>query len=133
MADKVAFELVSPERLLISDEVDMVVVPGSEGDFGVLAGHAPLITSMRPGVIEVHGEGSEITRIFVAGGFAEVTNERCTVLAEEAVPVADLKRADLEQRIRNAEEDLEDADTDEARHHAEATIALLKEMLKAVS
>ena len=80
MADnKVAFELVSPERLVVSMPVDMVVVPGGEGDFGVLPGHAPLIASVRPGVIEIY-DGREVSdRIFVAGGFAEVTRERCTV------------------------------------------------------
>src|SRR3546814_18203914 len=80
---KVAFELVSPERLLLSEEVDMVVVPGEEGDFGVLVRHAPLISTLRPGVIKVHNGGSVTEQIFVAGGFAEVTPSRCTVLAEE--------------------------------------------------
>ena len=133
MADKVAFELVSPERLLVSANVDMVVVPGEEGDFGVLPGHAPLITSVRPGVIEVHNEGQEVERIFVASGFAEVSRDTCSVLAEDATPVAELDRATLEQRIQNAREDLEDAETDDARHRAEATIALLQEMLTAVA
>ena len=111
----------------------MVVVPGGEGDFGVLAGHAPVISSVRPGVVEVHDEGSETERIFVTGGFAEVTAEGLTVLAEDAVPVAEMDRKDLEQRLRNAQEDLEDAETDEATHKAQAAIALLTEMLKAVA
>src|SRR5260370_16678619 len=90
MAEKVQFELVSPEKLLLSEAVDMVVVPGTEGNFGVLAGHSLLISTVRPGVIDVY-EGSEISeRIFVSGGFAEVTAERCTVLADEAVPLASL-------------------------------------------
>lgn len=133
MADKIALELVSPERLLMSAEADMVIVPGSEGDFGVLAGHAPVISSVRPGVIEVHDEGKDPERIFITGGFAEVTPELLTVLAEDAVPVAEMDRADLEQRLKNAQEDLEDAETDDATHAAEATIALLTEMLKAVN
>lgn len=133
MADKVTFELVSPERLLVSAEVDMVVVPGGEGDFGVLPGHAPLVSTVRPGVIEVHDEGKEPERIFVTSGFAEVSAKSCTVLAEEAVPVSELDRAGLEQRIRDAREDLEDAESDEARHDAEARIALLSEMLTALS
>ena len=133
MADKLAFELVSPERLLVSAEADMVVVPGGEGDFGVLAGHAPVISSVRPGVIETHGEDGETGRIFVTGGFAEVTAEGLTVLAEDAVPVAEMDRGDLEQRLKNAREDLEDAKTDEAAHKAQATIALLTEMLKAAA
>ena len=80
------FELVTPERLLISEPVEMVVVPGTEGNFGVLPGHALLISTIRPGTIEVY-EGRTVTRrIFVVGGIAEVTPERCTVLADEAVP-----------------------------------------------
>lgn len=132
MAEKVAFELVSPERLLFSAEVDMVVVPGTEGDFGVLPGHAPLISSVRPGVIRIHDQGQESDRIFIKGGFAEVTPEGCTVLAEEAVPLSELDRAGLEQRIEDAGEDLEDAQTDEARHKAQATVALLREILEAL-
>ncbi len=103
MADKVQFELVSPEKLLLSEAVDMVVVPGSEGNFGVLAGHSLLISTVRPGVIDVY-EGSEISeRIFVSGGFAEVTAERCTVLADEAVPLASLDAATIEANQRALE------------------------------
>jgi F-type H+-transporting ATPase subunit epsilon len=103
MAERLQFELVSPERLLLSEPVEMVVVPGGEGYFGVLVGHAPLISTVQPGVIEVH-EGKEITeRIFVAGGFAEVTPERCTVLADEAVPVSSLDATAVEADIRTLE------------------------------
>jgi F-type H+-transporting ATPase subunit epsilon len=104
MADQVQFELVSPERLLVSRPVEMVVVPGVEGDFGVLPGHAPLISEVRPGVISVFEGGKVEERIFVAGGFAEVTAERCTVLAEQALPIAEIDRgaveADLRRRAR---------------------------------
>ena len=101
MADpkRIVFELVSPERLLLSRPVDMVVVPGTEGLFGVLAGHSPLISTLKPGVIEVHEDGQVIDRIFVAGGFAEVVPERCVVLAELATPVAELDRAQVTERI----------------------------------
>jgi F-type H+-transporting ATPase subunit epsilon len=103
MADKVQFELVSPEKLLLSEAVDMVVVPGSEGNFGVLAGHSLLISTVRPGVIDVY-EGSEISeRIFVSGGFAEVTAQRCTVLADEAVPLSSLDAAAVEAELRTIE------------------------------
>jgi len=103
MADKVQFELVSPEKLLLSEAVDMVVVPGSEGNFGVLAGHSLFISTVRPGVIDVY-EGSEISeRIFVSGGFAEVTAERCTVLADEAVPLSSLDVAAVEAELRTIE------------------------------
>ena len=98
MADKLQFELVSPEKLLLSEPVGMVVVPGTEGNFGVLPGHALLISTVRPGVLDVYAdEPNAVTeRIFVAGGFAEVTPERCTVLADEAVPIASLERGDLD-------------------------------------
>src|SRR5665213_2956541 len=100
MADKVQFELVSPEKLLLSEAVDMVVVPGSEGNFGVLPGHSLLISTVRPGVIDVY-EGNQISeRIFVSGGFAEVTPERCTVLADEAMPLSSLDRGALEAEAR---------------------------------
>jgi F-type H+-transporting ATPase subunit epsilon len=103
MAEKVQFELVSPEKLLLSEAVDMVVVPGTEGNFGVLAGHSLLISTVRPGVIDVY-EGSEISeRIFVSGGFAEVTAERCTVLADEAVPLSSLDAATIESELRTLE------------------------------
>ena len=103
MAEKFQFELVSPERLLLSEPVDIVVVPGGDGNFGVLAGHSLLISTVRPGVIDVY-EGQAVTqRIFVAGGFAEVTPERCTVLADEAVPVEDLEVAGVEMELRDLE------------------------------
>src|SRR5262245_16984332 len=93
------FDLVSPERLLMSAEVEQVDVPGSEGDFGVFAGHAPVITTLKPGVVSVRAAGKGEERIFVRGGFAEVTLDRLTVLAEEAVPVAELDAVTLDQRI----------------------------------
>jgi F-type H+-transporting ATPase subunit epsilon len=103
MADKVQFELVSPEKLLLSEAVDMVVVPGSEGNFGVLPGHSLLISTVRPGVIDVY-EGNQISeRIFVSGGFAEVTPERCTVLADEAMPLSALDAAVVEEEMRAIE------------------------------
>ena len=131
MADKITFELVSPERLLLSVEADQITVPGTEGDFGVLAGHAPLISSLRPGVIEVEGAEDWDDRIFGAGGVAEVAADRLTVLAEEAVPVRDLDRAAIDQRIQDAREDLEDATDDEARRKAEAAIAHLEDLARA--
>ena len=107
MTDKIAFDIVSPERLLLSDEADMVTVPGSEGDFGVLAGHMPLISTLRPGVIDIRG-GSESgdLRFIVLGGFAEANPSKLTVLAEEALPMTSVDAATLEQRIKNTEEDL---------------------------
>jgi F-type H+-transporting ATPase subunit epsilon len=127
-ADKVEFELVSPERLLLSQQVDMVVVPGAEGDFGVLPRHAPLISTLRPGVIRVF-EGREVKeRIFVAGGFAEVTPERCTVLAEEAQRVGDIDLGKLDQELKNLGEDLADAKTDEEKSAIAKRIAVRQAM-----
>jgi F-type H+-transporting ATPase subunit epsilon len=106
MADRVQFELVTPERLLLSEMVEMVVVPGTEGNFGVLPGHAPLISSIRPGMIDVY-EGQTITRrIFVVSGIAEVTPERCTVLADEALPPEELDRAGIEAELQTIEGNL---------------------------
>jgi F-type H+-transporting ATPase subunit epsilon len=126
MADKINFELVSPAKLLISSPVDMVVVPGSEGDFGALAQHSPMIATVRPGVIDVHDGGKVSTRIFVAGGFAEVNEQRVTVLAEEALPVGDISHDMVSTRMQAAKEALADAKTDSARIAAEKlmTIAL---------
>lgn len=133
MADKVEFELVSPEKLLLSRPVEMVVVPGAEGDFGVLPGHAPLISTVRPGVIEVHDDGKVTDRIFVAGGFAEVNAERCTVLAEVAMPVAEIDRGRVEQDLKDLADDLAAAKTDEDREIVQAKIAVAEGKLQAVS
>jgi F-type H+-transporting ATPase subunit epsilon len=132
MADLVEFELVSPERLVISRPVEMVVVPGTEGDFGVLPGHAPLISEVRPGVIAVFDGGQVKERIFVAGGFAEVTGERCTVLAEQAMPVSDIDRASAESELKDARDDLGDAKDDASRAKAEAAVAVAEAKLTAL-
>src|SRR5579883_2435054 len=135
MADKVQFELVSPEKLLLSEAVDMVVVPGSEGNFGVLPGHALFISTVRPGVIDVY-DGNEIGERIFAGGFAEVTPERCTVLADEAMPLSSLDGAAIEADLRALEgavANLRDrvarlagAERDEAAHELRATEARIE-------
>ena len=132
MADqKVEFELVSPEKLVLSERVEMVIVPGEEGNFGVLPRHAPVISNVRPGVIEIYDGGQVTTRIFVAGGFAEVTAQRCTVLAEMALPVAEIDAAEVERRLKDAREDLADAKTDDARRAAERQVAVGEAQLQA--
>src|ERR1700758_1780662 len=115
MADQIQFELVSPERLVVGRPVEMVVVPGREGYFGVLAGHALLISAVRPGVIAVFDNGQVQERIFVAGGFAEVTGERCTVLAEQALPVNNIDRSRVDLELKDARDDLGDAKTEAER------------------
>jgi F-type H+-transporting ATPase subunit epsilon len=132
MADQVQFELVSPERLVVSRPVEMVVVPGVEGDFGVLPGHAPLISEVRPGVIAVFEGGKVEERIFVAGGFAEVTAERCTVLAEQALPIAEIDRGAVETALKDAREDLAEAKNDHERAAAEAAIAVAEAKIGAL-
>ena len=128
--DMVEFELVSPERLLLSRGVDMVVVPGSEGDFGVLPGHTPLVSTVRLGVIQVHEKGKVSERIFVAGGFAEVTPARCTVLAEQAVPVDEIDRAAAERQLKDGQENLADAKSEAEAAEAKKLIAVAEAMLQ---
>jgi len=106
MPERVQFELVTPERLLLSEMVEMVVVPGTEGNFGVLPGHAPLISSIRPGTIDIY-EGQTITRrIFVISGIAEVTPERCTVLADEAMAPDEVDRGAIEAELQTVQGNL---------------------------
>lgn len=132
MPDTVKFELVSPECLLFSADVESVVVPGTEGDFGVLPGHARLISTVRPGVISVFQNGKVTDRIFVEGGFAEVTPAGCTVLAEHALPVSEIERDQAQQAIQDAREDMEDAKDDEARNAAAKTLEVAEARLQAV-
>ncbi|MBF0129195.1 MAG: F0F1 ATP synthase subunit epsilon [Alphaproteobacteria bacterium] len=131
MVEMVEFELVSPERLLLSERAEMVVIPGVEGDFGVLPQHAPLLSTIRPGVIDVYNKGNITERIFVAGGFAEVTETTCTVLAEEAIPLDALTRSMAEQRLSAAKAALDEAETPLARAEAETSIAVAEAMLVA--
>lgn len=130
--DKVEFELVSPEKLLLSRAVDMVVVPGAEGDMGVLPRHSPTITTVRPGTIVVYEGGVISDRIYIAGGFAEVSDNRCTVLAEEAIPVEDIDKAAAQQSLADAREDISSADSDTARKSAETAVAVAEAKIQAV-
>jgi F-type H+-transporting ATPase subunit epsilon len=127
-------ELVSPEKLLLSRPVEMAVIPAAEGEMGVLPGHAPMIVALRGGVITVT-EGGEVTeRLFVAGGFAEVTPSRVTILAEEATPVAQLSRAEAERRLAECEKAFAAVaaeGTPEAREAAMAKLLAARAMLEA--
>ncbi len=128
------FELVSPERKLFSGPVRMVEIPGEEGDFGVLPGHSALVASIRPGVIRVTlAEGGEPRRVFVAGGFADVSPANCTVLSEEAVDVKDLDPAVLARDLKNLEEDLNLAKDDGARARIRRQIMLAQARLRAAA
>ena len=116
------FELVSPERLVFSGEVAEVDIPGTEGDMGILPGHAPVLSTLRPGVVIVTREGGQKERIFVRGGFAEVNPQGLTVLAEVAVPVAELNADILAQQVKDAQEDVTDAQDDETRRRAQENL-----------
>jgi F-type H+-transporting ATPase subunit epsilon len=145
MPEHVQFDLVTPERLLLSEMVEMVVVPGTEGNFGVLPGHAPLISTIRPGMIEIY-QGQTVTRrIFVVSGIAEVTPERCTVLADEAVSPDTLDRGSIDADLQVVEGNLPSlreqvaraTDTDRERllielHRLEREQAVLQAKLQAV-
>jgi F-type H+-transporting ATPase subunit epsilon len=125
MADKILFDLVSPEKLLLSRAVDMVTVPGSEGYMGVIAGHAPLVSTLRAGMIDLKDEGVD-TRFFIRGGFAEINPTKITVLAEEAIPMSELDLAIIDQRITDAQEDEIAAKTDADRIRAAQLVDDLK-------
>ncbi|MBR0680522.1 F0F1 ATP synthase subunit epsilon [Roseomonas eburnea] len=126
-------EFVSPEKLLLSRPVEMAVLPAAEGEMGVLPGHAPMIVALRGGVITVREGGQETEKLFVAGGFAEVTPTRVTILAEEATPVASLSREDAERRIADCEKALAEAAdaTPEKREAAMARLLSARAMLAA--
>lgn len=128
---KFSFRLVMPEREVLATEADMVVVPGSEGDFGVMHGHAPLISTVRPGVLEVIQDNKVDKRFIVVGGFAEVTPERCTVLADEAVPFEEVTPEQLAERERAAERELADAGTDAEKTAAQKAVAVAKDLRRA--
>jgi F-type H+-transporting ATPase subunit epsilon len=128
------FELVTPERLLFSGEVEGVVIPGAEGDFEVLAHHAPLMSTIRPGLISVRETASSAPRrLFIRGGFAEVTLAGLTILAERVIAIEELSTEALAVEVRMAEEDVEDATSDSIRSKAQLKLGQLRELQRAVA
>jgi F-type H+-transporting ATPase subunit epsilon len=125
MAAKIAFDLVSPEKLLLSAQADMVTVPGTEGYMGVMAGHASVVSALRAGMIDVLVDGKD-DRYFIRGGFAEINAGKITVLADEAIPFTELDLAVLDQRIADAQEDEVSAQTDAERTKAAQMVDDLK-------
>jgi F-type H+-transporting ATPase subunit epsilon len=123
MADTLKLELVSPERLLLSEQVEMVLVPGAEGVFGVLPLHAPTLSTLRPGFVEVYQGGQVKERFFVTGGFAEVTPSTCTVLVDEAIPQASLTATFAAERLARAKAMVDQAASEEDRKKALAALA----------
>ncbi len=124
-AEKIAFDLVSPEKLLLSAKADMVTIPGTEGYMGVMAGHAATVTTLRAGMIDVQADGRD-DRYFIQGGFAEINASKITVLADEAIPMTEMDLAVLDQRISDAQEDEMAAQTDAARQKAAQLVDDLK-------
>lgn len=133
MAEAFKFELVSPERLLVSEEVESVIIPGSDGEMTVMARHAPVMTTIKPGVVTVRPVSGAEERYVVFGGFADILPEGCTVLAELAVAVKDIDRADLARRISDAREDVADARDEIARTKAEQYLAHLSTLESALA
>lgn len=135
MAEKLHFELVSPERLLRSDEVTMVVVPGSEGDFGVLAGHAPLMSTIRPGAITIYANDMDhvTARVFIDGGFAEVGDNGLTILAESAVPVEEIDVTGVAKELAEARAEASSARSDAEKALAEKRVERFEAMQAAAT
>ena len=131
MTDKLAFALVSPERELFQGQVDQVVVPGTDGEFGVLPKHTPFMSTIKPGALRILNDGTE-RRVFVNGGFADVTPDGLTVLAEDAVDLADVDTAALEQDLKNAREDLDTAKDDVRRDAVQMKLQRLEALRAAL-
>jgi F-type H+-transporting ATPase subunit epsilon len=127
------FELVSPEKLLYSGEVEAVVVPGVEGQFTVMKDHAPVMTVLKAGIVEIDETASKKTKLFVRGGFADVAGGGLTLLAEFAAPLEQFDAAQLAGEIKNAEEDLADAKTEEAKKIAAEKLGQLTELKTAIA
>ena len=127
MAGTFKFELVSPERILLSVDADQVVVPGADGDFAVLAGHAPVIATLRPGVLDVTAGGTK-TRLFVKSGFCEVDPTRLTILAQKAYNVEDMTPAIVADELKTAEAELSAAKDDASKAAAETLVSELKRL-----
>ncbi len=120
-----ALEIVSPERLLLARDVDMVVVPGTEGDLGILPGHAKLVTSLRGGLVDIYEAGKITDRFFVTGGFAEVTESRCSVLADEIIRQADIDPAAAQAKLAEAKAVFDAVDLNDADAYREASDGLI--------
>ena len=133
MADKVVLELVAPERVLASRELDMVVVPSVEGEFGVLPNHAPVLALLRPGIIRMYEADKVVDQVFVAGGFAEANERGCIVLADRAEPLGEIEIEGARQRLNEAEEDLRGAQdpSDTERQHLEQAVEVARARIEA--
>ena len=122
----ISFDLVSPEKLIFNDKVGMIIVPGKDGDIGVLPGHSKLLSSLRPGKVMVYGESKNLLKsFFVSAGFVEINPEKCIVLAEQVEEISQLNKSDLEKQLN----DLTNKASEESKHH----INIIKSKLEALS
>ncbi len=135
MANLINFELVSPEKKLVSETMYMVEVPGDDGAFGAMAGHCSIVSSLRVGVVRLHKDdkSSDVREIFITGGFADVTAESCTVLAEEAIDVKDLDKEALEQKLSNLNEDLELSEEEADKKNVQSKIDIVTAKIRAAA
>ncbi len=132
MADKVLVELVTPVEVVLAREVDMVVVPGGDGDFGILPGHAPLLSTMRPGVVDIYEAGAISDSVFVADGFAEATEARVTILAEEALTMSEATAEEADARLKEARRRLDEAEDDAGRAAGERALGAAEALAQAL-
>jgi F-type H+-transporting ATPase subunit epsilon len=132
MSATLQLDIVSPERSLYGAQVTMVEVPGVEGDFGVLPGHMPLISTIRPGVVTVHGDGTPMMRFFVGGGYAEVTNESCTLLSAQVHDMAGLDKAKVEEELAHARRVLEHAEDEAAKAKAQQAVTIAEALFESL-
>ena len=132
MTSTTEFSILSPERVVLSGQAEMVIIPGTEGDFGVLPGHAPFVSGLRPGRMTLHEAGG-VRHIFVAGGVAETTPQGCTVLAEEAVLLTDINADEVRQNIANLQEDISVLDSAEEQDRLQAALVIAEAKLEALS
>lgn len=127
------FTLVSPEKTLFDQDVSMVVIPGTEGDIGILPNHAPFLTLLRPGVVSVYEGDKAFLRLFIDGGFCEVTPERCTALVTTGTPLEALNKATLEMEIKQLIEEREDHHTPEERKKTEQNLEIVRAKLMEIN
>ena len=130
MTKKIAFELVSPESKVMAEDITMAVIPGTEGEFGVLNGHMPLVATVGTGVVAIYRDNmNDVSeRVFIAGGVADVTGDQCTVLAEQAINVNDLDKADLERQMNDLREDIKITEDDSDRVRFQKKLDVLTAM-----
>jgi F-type H+-transporting ATPase subunit epsilon len=132
VADKVLVELVTPVEVVLAREVDMVVVPGGDGDFGILPGHAPLLSTLRPGVVDIYEAGAISDSVFVADGFAEATEARVTILAEEALTMSEATAEEADARLKEARRRLDEAEDDAGRAAGERALGAAEALAQAL-